>query len=122
MLTGVFKSYFNPRGTCIPTLTFILIYTNYILPFFISSKILFFISNSTILIYSSKITLLTSFFILIYIILKPLLFTLINIYFTITNFILFISFLYNNIIFSLFIYINIIFHNSNKSFNNIFLF
>lgn len=80
MLTGVFKSYFNPRGTCIPTLTFILIYTNYILPFFISNKILFFISNSTILIYSSKITLLTSFFILIHIIYYTPIFTLFKIY------------------------------------------
>lgn len=76
------------------------------------NKIFFFILNSTILIHSNKITLLTSFFTLIYITLNTLAFILIIIYintnFIITNFIIFI-FLRTTILYSyLFIYINII--------------
>nr|DAL20015.1 MAG TPA_asm: hypothetical protein [Bacteriophage sp.] len=63
---------------------------NILYPFFIFNTILFFIPNKTILIHSNKITLLTSFFILIYITHKPLLFTLINTHFIIINFIIFI--------------------------------
>ena len=112
MLTGALKSYFTTGGTCIHTLPFSFIYINNIPFFFSFNKILFFILSTTILIYSNKIILLTSFFSLIYIILNPSIFSLIiifiNIHFIINNKILFTS-SHNNIIFTSLITITITF-------------